>query len=79
MKKYNFGFTHKPSLRLSAIETILRETGVINPIPSRQTLIRRIEDGTLEGKKTKGGYLVTEESFKRYVRSFQPEAYMLRT
>jgi hypothetical protein len=78
MKKYDFGFSHEPCLRLSHIEQILRETRVIQPVPSRATLIRRIEDGTLKGHKSQGGYVVTEQSFKAYVRSFQPEAFTLR-
>lgn len=77
-KKFDFGFSHEPCLRLSYIEQILRETRVIEPIPSRQTLIRRIDDGTLKGHKTKSGYLVTETSFKAYVRSFHPDAFVLR-
>ena len=79
MKKYDFGFAPEPCLRLSHIEQILRETRIITPVPSRQTLIRRIEDGTLKGHKSRGGYMVTEESFKVYVRSFQPEAFVLRS
>ena len=78
-KHFDFGFSHEPCLRLSHIEDILRETRVIIPVPSRATLIRRIEDGTLKGHKTKGGYVVTEQSFKAFVRSFQPEAFVLRS
>jgi hypothetical protein len=72
VKKYDFGFSHEPCLRLYRIEEILRETGIVDPIPSRQTLIRRIEDGTLIGQKVRGGYLVTEKSFRAYVRSLLP-------
>ena len=75
MKKFDFGFTNEPCLRLYRIEEILREAGVLDPIPSRQTLIRRIEDGTLKGKKVRGGYLVTEASFRAYVKSHMPEAF----
>ena len=76
-KKYDFGCTHEPCLRLYRIEEILRETGIVDPIPSRQTLIRRIEDGTLKGRKVRGGYLVTEASFRNYVRSLMPEVFEL--
>jgi hypothetical protein len=75
VKNYQFGFTHEPCLRLYRIQEILRETKVLDPVPSRQTLIRRIEDGTLKGKKVRGGYLVTEASFRDYVRSHMPEAF----
>lgn len=77
MKNYQFGFTHEPCLRLYRIEEILRETKVLDPIPSRQTLIRRIEDGTLKGRKVRGGYLVTEASFRAYIKSLMPEAFEL--
>ena len=79
MKKYDFGFTHRPCLRLSRIEEILKQTRVIDPVPSRRTLIRSIEAGTLDGKKTKAGWIVYEDSFKAWVRSHQPEDYMLRS
>jgi hypothetical protein len=78
-KHYDFGFSHEPCLRLSHVEEILKATRVILPIPTRQALINLIEDGTLKGHKTRYGYLVTEQSFKSYVRSLQPEAYVLRT
>jgi hypothetical protein len=76
-KNFDFGFIHEPCIRLYRIEEILRETKIIDPVPSRQTLIRRIEDGTLVGKKVRGGYLVTEQSFKKYVKSLIPELSML--
>jgi hypothetical protein len=79
MKKYNFDFAHEPCLRLYRIEEILRETRILDPIPSRKTLIRRIEDGTLTGKKVRGGYLVTESSFKQFIRSQQPQVFEMVT
>lgn len=71
-KQFDFGFTHEPCLRLYRIEEILRETRIVDPVPSRMTLIRRIEDGTLEGWKVRGGYMVTEKSFRTYVKSLLP-------
>lgn len=67
-KHYDFGFSHDPCLRLTKVEEILRETRIIVPIPSRQALINLIEDGTLIGHKTRYGYIVTEQSFKAFVR-----------
>ena len=75
---YQFGFSHEPVLRLSYIEDVLKHTRAIVPVPSRQTLINLIEDGTLVGEKKSFGYIVTEKSFKAWVRSMQPEAYKLR-
>jgi len=75
MVRYDFGFTTRPSLRLSRIEDILKQTRILDPVPSRRTLIRSIEDGSLEGKKTKAGWLVYEDSFKQWVRAHQPEVY----
>lgn len=77
MKKYDFGFTHRPRLRLSRIEEILRHTRVIDPIPSRRTIIRKIEDGTLDGYKSDYGYYVYEDSFKDWIRSLHPEQFDL--
>lgn len=75
MRDYDFGFTVSPMLRLSEIEAILKRTRVIVPVPSRPTLIGLIEQGTLVGRKLSHGWLVTEVSFKEWVRSFQPAAY----
>ncbi|HEX8500775.1 MAG TPA: hypothetical protein VF659_09300 [Pyrinomonadaceae bacterium] len=77
MKNYDFGTKARPRLRLSHVEAILRATRVINPIPSRRTLIRRIEDGTLEGYKSEYGYYVFEDSFKAWLLSLHPEDYAL--
>jgi hypothetical protein len=40
-------------------------------------LIRRIEDGTLEGYKSEYGYYVFEDSFKAWLLSLHPEDYAL--
>lgn len=74
-RPYEFGFEVRPALRLREIELILRRTRVITPVPSRPTLIGLIEQGTLDGRKLSHGWIVYEDSFKAWVRSFQPEAY----
>lgn len=79
MTKYEFGFAHRPVLRLYRIEEILRETRVIDPVPSRQTLIKLIDSGVLLGKKVGNRYLVDEHSFKEWVKSLHPHAYELIT
>jgi hypothetical protein len=75
-RKYDFGFMHKPCLRLSRVEEILKQTQVIDPVPSRQTLINLIQAGKIEGRKTDLGYIVYEDSFKAWIKSFQPEAFI---
>ncbi len=74
-KPYEFGFDVRPALRLREIELILRRTRIITPVPSRPTLIAMIEDGRLAGRKLSHGWIVYEESFKEWVKSFQPAAY----
>lgn len=81
-KVYEFPFKVRPAMRLREIEAALKSTRVIVPVPSRPTLIGLIEDGTLEGfkfsqaNKKSQSWLVYEDSFHRWVMSFQPEAYL---
>jgi excisionase family DNA binding protein len=74
-RHYDFGFPVQPALRLREIETILKQTRVVVPVPSRPTLIMLIETGILEGYKMGRAWLVYETSFHKWVRSFQPEAW----
>jgi hypothetical protein len=74
-RTYEFGFDVRPAMRLREIELILRRTRIITPVPSRPTLIAMIEDGRLAGRKLSHGWIVYEDSFKEWVKSFQPEAY----
>ena len=74
MSQYDFGFAPRPVLRLCYVEQILRRNRIILPIPSRRNLIDLIDEGTLEGKKTDYGLVVYEDSFKRWVQTFQPDA-----
>jgi hypothetical protein len=76
-RNYDFGFKTQTMLRLAYIEAVLRATKVILPVPTRASLIGLIENGTLVGHKTSYGYLVTEASFKDYVKSLQPDAYQM--
>lgn len=73
--RYDLGFTHRPALRLSRVEEILRQTRVIDPVPSRQFLIKLIEDGTLRGRKMGNRYIVDEASFLEWVKSVNPHDY----
>ena len=80
-RPYSFPFKVRPALRLREIEAALRSSRVIIPVPSRPTLIGLIEAGTLEGfkltqvQKKSQSWLVYEDSFHKWVKSFQPEAY----
>lgn len=68
-----FGFAPKPKLRLAKIEELIEQHRIVDPPPSRQTLIRWIEDGTLKGKLTQLGWIVYEDSFIEWVRSLEAE------
>jgi len=59
------------------METILRQTRVISPVPSRPTLIALIEAETLEGWKLTQCWMVYEDSFHAWVRTFQPDSWKL--
>ncbi|MET0646988.1 MAG: hypothetical protein ABW208_10235 [Pyrinomonadaceae bacterium] len=80
-KVYQFPFVVRPAMRLREIEAALKATRVIVPVPSRPTLIKLIEEGTLQGFKLpqanscSQSWHVYEDSFHAWVRSFQPEAY----
>jgi hypothetical protein len=70
MQRYDFGFKVRPTLRLSRVEEILRTTRIIEPLPSRRTLINLITEGIIEGKQTSFGYVVYEDSFKSWVHQY---------
>jgi hypothetical protein len=74
-RNYDFGFTVRPALRLAQIELILKATRVVSPVPSRVTLIKLIDDGTLEGRMVGRVWVVYEDSFHKWVRSFQPDSW----
>jgi hypothetical protein len=59
-------------LRLSEIERLIRKDRLIVPTPSRRTLIRLCDEGIFETaprRKPRDQYLVSEESFLRWVAS----------
>lgn len=70
--QFRFEFAPRPVLRLSEIEQILRKHVMRYP-PSRNTLIEMCEDGTLEGTKSRLGWLVYEDSFEGWVNSLQQQ------
>lgn len=74
-KNYDFGFDVRPVMRLCEIELILKESRVLTPVPSRPSLIALIETGELVGLKRGRAWMVYEDSFKAWVKSFQPESW----
>ena len=64
-------------MRLREIEEILQQTRVLMPVPSRPSLIALIETGTLDGKKIARVWMVYEDSFRKWVKSFQPDDWKL--
>lgn len=69
--QFRFDFAPRPLLRLFEIEEIIKQQRVMRTPPSRNTLIQMCEDGTLEGSKTRFGWLVYEDSFENWVYSLQ--------
>lgn len=66
--QYQFDFAVRPMLKLSDIEQILVKARIMRDPPSRPVLIEMCEDGTFEAKKTRFGWMVSEESFDRWVK-----------
>jgi len=74
-----FGTAIRPKLKLSEIEHLIKKHRIIQPCPARQTLIGFCEDGTFEtsgNAPTSLGWLVYEESFWKWVRSFDEDMAM---
>lgn len=65
---YDFGFQIRPTLRLSRVREILEGSRVMDPLPSKRNLIDLLEEGVIEGKLTRYGWLVFEDSFLRWLR-----------
>jgi hypothetical protein len=69
--KQPFTFQPRVKMRLSEIERLIKQHRIIVPPPSRQTLIKLCEDGTLEtagDRPTVMGWLVFEDSFLAWLR-----------
>jgi hypothetical protein len=69
--QFRFEFAPRPMLRLSEIEQIIRQYRIMREPPARKTLIEMCEDGTLDGSKTRFGWMVFEESFEAWIASIQ--------
>ncbi|MBD0370309.1 MAG: hypothetical protein ICV60_05700 [Pyrinomonadaceae bacterium] len=66
---YDFGFEIRPALRLGYIEQIIKEKHILKPAPSRQSLIKMIRKGELEGKLVRNMWIVYEDSFQAWVHA----------
>lgn len=74
LPKIKFGFNTRPTLTLCIVEDVIQENRLMNPVPSRMTLIRWVESGILEGKKTPTGiWIVYQDSFENFVRNLQSQ------
>lgn len=74
--KQTLKFEPRVKMRLSEIERLIRKHRIIVPPPSRQTLIKLCEDGTLEtagAGPTKIGWLVFEDSFLGWLKEMDGE------
>ena len=68
--KQSLNMNARPKIRLSEIEKLIKRHRIIVPPPSRRTLIRMCEDGTLETARRpneRTGWLVYEDSFLKWV------------
>lgn len=72
--RFHFDFATRPVLRLCVVERILCEERIINPVPSRQTLINWLEAGKLEGTKVHGAWFVYQDSLEQFVKGLQNAA-----
>jgi hypothetical protein len=70
IRQYDFGFAPRPILKLCFVQELIAQRNLIKPPPSRNTLIARIEDGTIEGyfNPDLNCYVVFEDSFKDWIR-----------
>ena len=63
------GFNPRPRLQLSEVERLIKKYRIVVPCPSRQTLIRMCEDGTLltpPGEMRRSCWEVYEDSFWKW-------------
>jgi len=74
LPKIQFGFNTRPTITLCVIEETIQKNQIMNLVPSRMTLIRWVEQGILEGRKTPTGIrIVYQDSFEDFVRNLQSE------
>lgn len=62
---------HRPKLRLTEIERLIRTQRILVPPPSRRKFIKMCEEGIFEtagDRPTNFGWLVYEDSFLRWAK-----------
>lgn len=67
-------FWVRPTLRLYDVQDLMAKTRAVAHKPSRHTLIAMIESGELEGKLTRFGWLVFEDSLLKWLRELNETA-----
>lgn len=72
MKTDIIDFPIEPLWKISELRRLLKKHGILRPVPTHQTIINYILDGTLDGFQTdRGHYLIREKSILAWVRSLQ--------
>jgi len=72
MKKEVIDFAIDPLWKVSEVRELLRKYDILKPVPTHQTLINYVLDGTLDGFQTdKGFYLVRQKSMVDWIKSLQ--------
>lgn len=67
---YDFGFQIRRTVRLCRALEILEASQVTDPLPTRRNLVDLLEEGIIEGKLSRYGWLVYEDSFLNWIRNF---------
>lgn len=60
-------FRVRPTLRLYDVQEYMAKTRAVGGKPSRHTLIAMVESGELEGKLTRFGWVVFEDSLLKWL------------
>ncbi len=72
MKKEVIDFDIDPLWKVSEVRELLRKHDILKPVPTHQTLINYVLDGTLDGFQTdKGFYLVRQTSMINWIKALQ--------
>jgi hypothetical protein len=71
-KKEIIDFEIDPLWKVSEMRELLRKHDILKPVPTHQTLINYIVEGTLDGfQSDKGFYLVRQKSMVNWIKSLQ--------
>ena len=71
-KKEIIDFEIDPLWKVSEMRELLRKHDILKPVPTHQTLINYILEGTLDGFQSDNGfYLVRQKSMINWIKSLQ--------